>query len=367
MVRTLWGLNRIAPGFDPENVLVARVTLPPLYEEPGRWESFVRTFLQSVSSIPGVESAGASMGLPFRQNGWTSDFTTQGWPSERFGIDVRHDEATPDLFRTMRVPLRSGREFDWSDGADAPRVVIVNQALADKYFPGEDPVGRRIAFDRVPDADSVWREIVGVVGNVRDETLALEEAPTIYAPTLQEDNLAMHLLVRSEVSPKALSDQVRSRLRAIDPALPLFDVTTLEDIVSSSVARERFLLALLAASAGVALVLATVGIGGVVSQSTARRVREIGIRMALGAEARSVVALVVRDAMRPVLFGIAAGAVAAGALGRAMSGLLFDVEPLDPYTYFAVAALMMGAALLACALPARSAAGVDASRTLRSE
>jgi predicted permease len=367
MVRTLWGLNRIAPGFDPENVLVARVTLPPLYEEPGRWESFVRTFLQSVSSIPGVESAGASMGLPFRQNGWTSDFTTQGWPSERFGIDVRHDEATPDLFRTMRVPLRSGREFDWSDGADAPRAVIVNQALADKYFPGEDPVGRRIAFDRVPDADSVWREIVGVVGNVRDETLALEEAPTIYAPTLQEDNLAMHLLVRSEVSPKALSDQVRSRLRAIDPALPLFDVTTLEDVVSSSVARERFLLALLAASAGVALVLATVGIGGVVSQSTARRVREIGIRMALGAEARSVVALVVRDAMRPVLFGIAAGAVAAGALGRAMSGLLFDVEPLDPYTYFAVAALMMGAALLACALPARSAAGVDASRTLRSE
>lgn len=166
---------------------------------------------------------------------------------------------------------------------------------------------------------------------------------------------------------EALSDLVRSQLQAIDPALPLYDVTTLEDVVSSSVSRERFLLALLAASALVALVLATVGIGGVVSQSTARRVREIGIRMALGAEARSVVALVVREGMRPVLAGIAAGAVAASVLARAMSGLLFEVEPLDPYTFLGVAALVTGAALLACLLPARLAAGVDASRTLRSE
>jgi putative ABC transport system permease protein len=368
MVRTLWGLTRVAPGFEAKNVLVARVSVPPArYDTPARWESFVTAFVQSAAAIPGVESAGAIRGLPFKQFGWTSDFTAEGWPSHRFGIDVRHDEATPALFRTMRVPLLRGRDFEWSDGAEAPRVVIVNQALAGKYFPDEDPIGKRIVFDRVPDPDSRWREIVGVVGNVRDENLALEEAPTIYAPVAQEDALAMHLLVRSDVNPEALSDLVRSRLEAIDPALPLYDVATLEDMVSSSLARERFLLALLAASALVALVLATIGIGGVVSQSTARRVREIGIRMALGAEARSVVALVVREGMRPVFAGIAAGTLAASVLARAMSGLLFEVEPLDPYTFLAVAALVAGAALVACLLPARTAAGVDASRTLRAE
>ena len=368
MIRTLWGLTRVAPGFEAENVLVARVSVPPMhYDSPARWESFVERFVQSAAAIPGVESAGATRGLPFKQVSWTSDFTAKGWPSDRFGIDVRHDEATPALFRTMRVPLLRGRDFEWSDGAEAPRVVIVNQALAEKYFPGEDPIGKRIVFDRVPEPDSRWREIVGGVGNVHDETLAVEEAPTIYAPTPQEDSLALHLVLRSDMNTEALSDLVRSRLQAIDPALPLYDVTTLEDLVSASVARERFLLALLAASALVALVLATVGIGGVVSQSTARRVREIGIRMALGAEARSVVALVVREGMRPVLAGIAAGAVAASVLARAMSGLLFEVEPLDPYTFLGVAALVTGAALLACFLPARLAAGVDASRTLRSE
>jgi putative ABC transport system permease protein len=267
----------------------------------------------------------------------------------------------------MRVTLVRGREFDWSDDAGAPRVVIVNQALADKYFPGADPLGKRVTFERVADAESRWRQIVGVVANVRDETLALEEVPTIYAPTLQEDGSSIQLLMRSELSTEALVPLVRSRLRDLDPALPLYDVTTLEDVVSASVGRERFLLALLAGSALVALALATIGIGGVVSQSTARRVREIGIRMALGAEMRSVVALVVREGMRPVVSGILLGVLAAALLARAMSGLLFDVAPLDPGTFAGVAALVTGAALLACLLPARAAARVDASRALRSE
>jgi putative ABC transport system permease protein len=368
MIRTLWGLTRVEPGFDRENVLAARISLPAIrYEERERMASFVETLLRSVSGIPGVESTAASGGLPFKDRGWSSDFTADGWPPERYGIDVRHDEATPGLFATMRVPLLRGREFAWSDRSGAPWVVIVNQALADKYFPGEDPIGARIAFDRTPGPDSVWREVVGVVGNVRDETLALEEVPTIYAPMAQEDAIGFHLLVRSSANLEALPDLVREKLRAIDPAIPLYDVTTLEEMVSASVSRERFLLALLAASALVALVLATVGIGGVVSQSTAHRVREIGIRMALGAEARSVVGLVVREAMRPVIAGIVAGAAAAAILARAMSGLLFDVEPLDPETFLAVAAIMILAALLACFVPAGAGAGVDAARTLRSD
>jgi putative ABC transport system permease protein len=267
----------------------------------------------------------------------------------------------------MRVPLLRGREFEWSDAAEAPRVVIVNQALAAQFFPGEDPIGKRIVFDRVPDADPKWREIVGVVGNVRDETLSLEERPTIYAPALQEDGLSYYFLVRSEIPPGALLEALSARLHALDPELPLYDITTLEETVSSAVARERFLLALLGASAVVALLLAAVGIGGVVSQSTARRIREIGIRMALGAQARGVVALMVRDGMRPVLGGIAVGILASAILARAMSHLLFDVKPLDPVTYLLVSGFVAGAAVLACFLPARSAASVDAARTLRSE
>jgi putative ABC transport system permease protein len=368
MMRTLWGLTRVEPGFSPENVLVARVSLPATrYDDDARKGALFRGFIESIAAIPGVESAAGSRGLPFRSSGWSSDFTADGWLPGRFGIEVRHDEATPGLFRTLRATLVRGREFDWSDAAGAPRVVIVNQALADKYFGGEDPVGRSVTFERVADEESRWRRIVGVVANVRDETLALEEAPTIYAPTLQEDGSSIHLLVWSERDPGALVPLVRSRLRALDPALPLYDLTTLEEVVSTSVDRERFLLALLGGSALVALALATVGIGGVVAQSTARRVREIGIRMALGAEVRSVVALVVREGMRPVVSGIGVGVLAAGLLARAMSGLLFEVAPLDPSTFAGVSALVTGAALLACLLPARAAVRVDASRALRSE
>jgi putative ABC transport system permease protein len=368
MIQTLWRLTRVEPGFDRRNVLAARISLPVIrYEEPERMASFIETFVKSVSAIPGVETAAASGGLPFKENGWSSDFTAEGWGPDRFGIDVRHDEATPGLFTTMRVPLLRGREFEWSDRRGAPWVAIVNQALADKYFPGEEPVGKRIVFDRVPGSESIWREIVGVVGNVRDETLATEEDPTIYAAMLQEEDIGFHLLVRSHGNPEPLTTEVRSRLSALDPAIPLYDVTTLDAMVSSSVSRERFLLVLLAAAAFVALALATVGIGGVVSQSTAHRVREIGIRMALGAEGRSVVGLVVREGMRPVVAGIAVGAAAAAILARAMSGLLYDVEPLDPETFLAVAAIMTLAALVACFVPARTAAGVDAARTLRSD
>jgi putative ABC transport system permease protein len=369
MTRTLWALTRVEPGFAPENVLVAQLSLPePRYENDGVRSTLIETFVRSAGEIAGVESAAATRNPPLGGgSGWSSDFTCEGWPPDRFGIDVQHDDASPGLFRTLRVPLLRGREFEWSDAGEAPRVVIVNQALAERYFPGEDPIGKRIAFDRVPDADSTWREIVGVVGNVRDQTLALEEEPTIYAPVLQGDDLSYFLLVRSEIPPGQLREALQARLHALDPELPLYDVTTLVETVSSAVARERFLLALLAASALVALLLAAVGIGGVVSQSTARRVREIGIRMALGAQRRGVVGLMIRDGMRPVAFGIAAGLLASTVLARGMSSLLFSVEPLDPLTYLLVSGFMAGAAVLACFLPARAAASVDASRTLRSE
>jgi putative ABC transport system permease protein len=275
--------------------------------------------------------------------------------------------VAPGLFRTLRAPLVRGRDFDERDGLGAQPVVIINEAMARKHFPGEDPIGKRVCFDRVPTEDSCWRTIVGVAANVRRESLGLEEAPSFYAPVLQDTTLGTYLLVRTESDPLAILPAVRERVRALDPALPLFEVTTLDDVVSGSLARERFLLTLLGASAVIALALACVGIFGVVYHQTTRRVREIGIRVALGARSTSVMALVVRDGLKPVLFGIALGVAAAGLAVSVLSSLLFEVEPLDPPTFAAVVAIVLGAAVIACTVPARWASRLEAVDALRTD
>lgn len=287
-----------------------------------------------------------------------------GLPAGRSSSGGVDDGAHPGATHPITFTCR---DFDLADDLDPPAVVIINQALADEFFPGENPIGKRVAFDRTPDADSVWREIVGVVGNIRREALSREEKPSFYAPVLQDTARQVHVLIRAEKDPLVLVKAVRERVRALDPALPLFDVTTLEAVVTASLARERFLLVLLALAAGIALALASVGIFGVVLNSTTRRFREIGIRIALGARSGSVVALVVRSGLGPVLAGIVVGAFAAGVLARAMSSFLFEVEPLDPLTFVGVVLLLLLAALAACALPAGRATRVDAASALRSE
>ena len=210
----------------------------------------------------------------------------------------------------------------------ATPVVIINDALADRYFPGEDPLGKRVAFDDTPDATSVWRTIVGIVGNVRRETLALQEKPSFYAPVFQDMTGQLHVLLRTEQDPNAIIAAVRDRVRALDPSLPLFDVTTLETVVATSVGRERFLLILLTIAAVIALLLASIGILGVVLYSTTRRVREIGIRVALGARSASVSALILRSGLEPVLLGDRRGRV------RCVLAGARDVEPSLRYRAF---------------------------------
>jgi putative ABC transport system permease protein len=205
------------------------------------------------------------------------------------------------------------------------------------------------------------------VGNVRRESLGLQEAPSFYAPVLQVTAGEMFLLLAGEADASGLVASARERLRALDPGLPLFDVTTLQAVVASSVERERFLLALLATAAAIALALSSIGIFGVVLHATSRRVREIGIRVALGARAASVIALVVSGGMRPVLAGVAAGLFGALALARAMASLLFEVKPLDPLTFSTVVALILGSGFVACLVPARWATRVDAASSLRAE
>lgn len=368
MVRTLGQLSNVEPGFVADNVVVASLPAPSSrYESDASVVTLYREALEQFRGVPGVDAVSMSSRLPFGNQRWSSDFTVDGWPADRFGIGVRHDEIAPELFRTMGVSLLRGRDFDSSDELDSAPVVIINEALAATYFPGEDPIGKRITFNRVPDADSTWRTIVGVVSNVRRESLSLEEKPCFYAPVFQETTRQTHVLIRSEREPASLIASAQERLRAIDPTLPLFDVTTLEAELAASVDRERYLLVLLTIAAFVALVLSSVGIFAVVLHATTRRVREIGIRMALGARASSVVALVVRSGLRPVVVGAAVGLVAAALLARTMSGVLFEVEPVDPLTFVVVVALILATSVVACVLPARWATRVDASSALRAE
>jgi putative ABC transport system permease protein len=368
LVRTLGHLSGVDPGFSADGVLAARLSLPATrYQEDERIGNLYRDLIESIRAIPGVEGASMSSRLPFGNQRWSSDFSAEGWPSERFGIDVRHDEIAPGWFRTMKVPVLRGRDFDFGDRPGSPLVVLVNEALAKKYFPGEDPIGKRVAFDRVPDERSTWRTIVGIVGNVRREALSLEERPSFYAPVLQDTTRVMHLLVRAGEDPTALTPLLRAKLRAIDPGVPLFDVASLDAVVASSFARERFLLSLLAVAAGIALALSSIGIFGVVFYSTTRRAKEIGIRVALGARSSSVVALVVRSGMRPVLLGLALGVAGAALSAQVLSGYLFEVAPVDPLTFVVVVLVVLATALVACAVPARWATRVEATSALRAE
>lgn len=368
MVRTLSHLSEVEPGFVGDDVVVASLMAPASsYESDERIVQLYRAIHEGMRGIPGVDEASMSSRLPFVSQRWSSGFTTEGWPAERFALGVRHDEIMPGLFRTMGVPLLRGRDFDLGDGLDAEPVVIINEALAETYFPGEDPLGKRVTLSRTPDASSTWRTIVGVVANVRRETLSVEEKPSFYAPVLQDTTRKMHVLIRSERDLASLLASARERVAAIDPTLPLFDVTTLEAELAASVGKERYLLVLLTLAAVVALLLASVGIFGVVWYATTRRVREIGIRMALGARAGAVMALVIRGGLRPVVLGAAVGVVAAGVMARTMSSLLFEVEPLDPLTFAVVLAIVLVSATGACVLPARWATRVDQTSALRAE
>jgi len=367
LLRTLWHYSQVEPGFNSEAVLVARVALPATrYPEAPELTAFYRELQEEVRALPGVEAAALSSRLPFRNQRWSSDFTAEGWPADRYGTEVRHDEISPGLFRALQAPLLRGRDFDATDDFESPGVVIVNQALVDRFFPGEDPIGRRVVFDREPSEAPYWRTIVGVVGNIRRGSLAFGEEPSFYAPVLQDSTRAVYLQARTAGDPRQLVEGIRRRVRELDPALPLFDVTTLEEVTAASVARERFLLALLTAFAGIAALLAGVGIFGVTLYSTMRRVREIGIRMAVGARRRSVIGLVLRRGLLPVLAGIGVGLTIAALLVRGLSALLFGVEPLDPLTYAGAAALLLVAGVLACLLPARWASRVDVVSVLRS-
>ncbi|HEV8254181.1 MAG TPA: ABC transporter permease [Vicinamibacteria bacterium] len=364
LLRSLHHARSASPGFNPRGVLIASVDLVGNGYSPAAGRTFYRDALARIRALPGVRAASLTRRAPLGIGGSSSStLVVEGYeaPADRPAWAFTHSVG-PDYFRTMETALASGRDFGAGDTALAPRVAIVNETMASRYWPGRDAVGGRLHF-----GTGDWMTVVGVSRDARYRQLNEPPAPQLFLPIDQAYRAQATLLVRAEEQPARLAPAVLAQVRALDPALPVFAVGTLEQHVQAASFQQRLGGWLLAGFGALALALAVVGLYGVLAYSVAQRTREIGIRMALGSARAAIFGLVLREGLKLSVLGLAAGLVGAGLAARALSSLLLGVRPLDPVTFAAVAALLVVVALLACLAPARRAARVDPIVALRYE
>lgn len=366
LIRSFVRLQTVSPGFNTDNALAVNVSLPGRkYPNPDQYSTFFVQLIEKVAALPGVFAVGATQALPL-QGDYLLGFNIQGRPPDPPGQDksTNYYAVTPDYFKAMGIPLLRGRLFTEQDGPNSPRVAVINETMARTYFPDEDPIGKGINVTNGPER---FREIVGIVGDVKQYGLAQPSTLQTYEPYLQAPFAGVTLVVRSAGNPLALSGAIRSEVLTLDKEQPVSRIRTLDQIVSGSVQQQHFLMILLGAFAAVALILAAVGLYGVMSYAVTQRTHEIGIRMALGANTGNVLRLVVGHGMMLAFIGVAIGLAGAFALTRLMSQLLFAVSTTDPVTFAGISILLTGVALGACVVPARRAAGVDPMVALRHE
>ena len=369
LFRSFMSLRAVELGFRPQHILTFRLAPSgERFQTDAQYASFYRDVAERVAALPGVEAVGVINTLPLSK-GPTAGIQIEGRPQVRRDQQpsVNYRSVGADYFRAAGIPVLKGRAPGARDTMDAPLVVAVNQALVRRDFPGEEPVGKRISYGIGPDGRPIWKEIVGVVVDVRSEEPGREPAPEIYASSLQDPFMGMSYVVRSSVEPESLAPAVREAVRALDKAQPVAEVRTLEQLVGESFAQPRFNSLLLGLFACMALLLAAAGIYGVMSYAVTQRTHEIGIRIALGARNADVLRLVVGRGMALALAGVGVGLVAAFVLTRLMAGLLYGVAAADPLTFAAVALLLSAVALLASYVPARRATKVDPMIALRYE
>ncbi len=368
LVRSFAALRDVDPGFRTENRVTARVAPPgSRYDTADKVNIFFDALRERLAALPGVDGVGLVRALPLMARSFTSDFVVDGWAPDRFGVEVTNQSVSPDYFATMGIPLLSGRPLAETDRDDSEPVLLVNQALVRRYFAGEDPVGRRIAFTRTPTEESTWWRIVGVVGDVHQESLGQPPIIEVYRPYRQDASLGMAVVVASSRPFGDVVAALRGAVRELDADIPLADVRSLEDIYASSLRAERFLLTLMAGFAAIAMVLAALGIYGVASQAAKRRTQEIGIRVALGARRADVARLILRNALGPVGAGVVLGVAGGLAATRVMASVLFQTRPNDVVTFITVPVVLGLVALAATWLPARGATRVDPVTALRAE
>jgi predicted permease len=376
MVRTLWQLGNVKLGFDPNSLLTMTVSIPAnKFPTPASYTSFFERVLQQVRSAPGVQSAGVIDDLPMGDGGSHQPVAIEGQPvvpmADQPEVDVRL--ISPGYFPTMRVPLLSGRDLTDDDVAGRNPSVIISESMARRYWPNENPLGKHLTLTFYP---GVSREIVGVVGDVKLDSLdETRPVATVYWPLNQIfappsetwRSFPMSLAVRTGGDPMSIATAVTSAVHQVDPETPVTNVVTMNELISNTLRPQRSNMFLLAAFATLALVLTAVGIYSVLSYAVRRRVREIGIRMALGASHSDVLKMIVTDGMKPILLGVTIGLAAALALGRVVSSLIYGVRATDPLTLATVTVLLVAVGVLATAIPAYRATRVEPIRTLRDE
>jgi len=372
MVQSFARLLKSSPGFDANHLLTLRVKLPndtkdSLYREPRQQASTFQKFLNNVQALPGVQSAAFADIVPLSQDDMhMGQFVVTEEPALRAVQHLAADfrDVTPDYFRTMRIPLLEGRIFVDHDDLDNPRVVIIDRTFAQRFFRGQDPVGKHL---QLPDSTQSPREIVGVVGAVLETGLDQQAQPTIYFPSLQSPNQTMSLVVRTAMPPSVILPEIKNAIWRVDKDQPIFNVKTMDQIVAGISSAQRVAFLTLDVFAFLALTLAAIGIYGVTSYAVMQRIHEIGVRVALGAQRGDILSMVVLSGIKLAGAGVLIGLVASFGLTRLMASLLFGVSASDPLTFASVAALLFAVALLACYIPARRAAKVDPMVALRYE
>ena len=387
MIRSFYRLQKVNPGFSYEQLTSFSVSLPEKkYKTNEQLDQFYSRLLENLRSLPGVEATAAATGLPLGNNGWQTGFIVDGRPRPPRDQTPLMEAClvTPDYFRAMNIPLKRGRYFDDHDdrsslvGKDLSKLseverdtaaldsIVIDEEFGRRYWPNEDPIGKRIAMGSEEHPN--FLTVLGVVGRVKMEGLSQDSKRVQgYFPFAQAPSSDMTIILKASGDPNQLIAAARQQVKAIDPDQPIYSVRTMDEIRAESVAPERLNLTLLSIFAGIALVLAIVGIYGVMSYSVTQRTHEIGIRMAIGAQPRDVFRMVIRQGMMLALIGVALGLVGAFSLTRLMASMLFGVEPTDPATFAAIAVLLTGVALVACYLPGRRATKVDPIVSLRYE
>ena len=368
MVRSFAKLEQVNAGINPEHVLTVEVPLSRAkYPKDAQQSAFFQQLMARVRALPGASSAAAVSDLPL-MGGWGRSLTVEGHPVLSVGQApmINHAVVTPNYFHTMGIALLEGRDFTDADAAGAMRVTIVDERLARQYWPGASPLGKRIRFGP-PESNEPWHTIIGVAGAVRNEGLDRESRHSIYVPYLQIPVRTMAVAVRTSGDPGSLAGAVRKEVLALDKDQPVTNVMTMDEIISRSVWQPRFYTILFGIFAALALVLAAVGIFGVMSYAVTQRTQEIGIRMALGARAVDVLKLIISNGMTLISVGVVIGLGGALALTRLLGTLLFGVTPTDTLTFVTVSAVLILVALLACYVPARRATKVDPLVALRYE
>jgi putative ABC transport system permease protein len=373
LIRSFDRLSRVAPGFSVDHILIADLLVSPA-AHPDKTErnAFFDRVVERAAALPGVRSAGAASFLPVSGAGSIIHFNIENRPPKDPGeyIMANYRVVSPDYLKTLGIPLLNGRLITDADRENTPPVVVINTTMAKTYFPNESPLGKRLQLGATPDKDQPWMEVIGVVGDVK-QSLASDAPTEMYVPYRQAIKelpvFNLSLVLRTSGDPRTLASSLTSAVHEIDPNQPLVKIRTMEENLSASVAQPRFRTVLLAILAGLALLIAAVGIYGVMAFSVSQRTREIGTRMALGSTPGQIFHLVIGDGLRLTLIGVVIGLGAGVAFARVLSSFLFQIGLVEPFTMVAVAVLLTAVALTACYIPARRATRVNPTVALRYE